>query len=314
MYVKSLHNDLRNFLFKSGVALAGVGDVHMVLKAGTTTEEYWGARLPRANQHTTVALANSNVSSLQDDCVIVTGESHSLAASLTISANETHWVGTAAPGIMNHRSRIGMSTTFTPMFTVSGYGNSFHNLYFMHGTAVGDYVGMAVTGSRNSFFNCHFAGPMNAAQASDATFEGVTITAAETYFKGCAFGNHTQTCDEATSLLVQKAGCGITILEDCYFFIRASDTDPCFATLTNTTDTGDVIFKNCVFDCQGPGTPSVAFKATGSGLGRIILDLNCQFINVAALADATDDTYVLIPRTHNTTDDSLGLINTSLTT
>lgn len=315
MYVKSLHNDLRNFLFKAGVPLVGIGDVHMVLKAGTTTEEYWSARLPRGNQHATVALANSNLVSLQDDCVIVTGEGHQLAESLTISKNETHWVGTAAPGLMAHRSRIGMSTTFTPMIAISGYGNSFHNIYLQHGTAVGDYVGVAITGSRNSFFNCHFAGPLEAAQASDTNFRGVTIVASETYFKSCVFGNFTQSCDEPTALVKQGAGCGVTIFEDCYFFMRVTtgQTDPTFFELDNQTDTGDVIFKNCTFIAQ-VGTPAVVFSVLGSGLGKIILDVRCQFIGVAALADATDDSYILIPRTHSTTDDSLGLINVALTT
>lgn len=311
MHVRSLHNDLRNFLFKSGVPLAAVGDVHMVLKAGTATEEYWGARLPRDFQHATVALANSNIQSLQDDTVIVTGEGHSLAESLTISKNETHWVGTAAPGRMAHRSRIGMSTTFTPMLLVSGSGNSFHNIYLQHGSAIGDYVGVEITGSRNSFFNCHFAGPLNAAQASDANFAGVTILAAETYFSGCTFGNFTQSCDEATSLLVQKAGCGQTILENCYFFIRASDGDPCFITLTNTTDTGDVILKNCTFVSQVT-TLTVAFKATGSGLGRIIMDPMTTITGVTNISDATDDSYIMIPRTFSTTTDTESNVTVAL--
>lgn len=311
MRVQSLHEDLRNFLFKFGAPLVGTGDVHMVLKAGTASEEYWSQRVPAGHKHATVASANSNIQSLQNDVVIIPGDAHSLAASLTISKNETHWIGTAAPGRMAHRSRIGMSTTFTPMILVSGYGNSFHNIYLQHGTAVGDYVGVEITGSRNSFFNCHFAGPMNAAQASDANFAEVTIAAAETYFKGCTFGNFTQSCDEATSLLVQKAGCGQTILEDCYFFVRASDGDPCFITLTNTTDTGDVILRNCTFVGQITSL-TVAFKATGSGLGRIIMDPLTTITGATAISDATDDSYIMLPRTFSTTTDTESNVTVAL--
>jgi hypothetical protein len=95
--------------------------------------------------------------------------------------------------------------------------------------------------------------------------------------------------------------------------VTNGQTDPFFVELDNATDTGDVIFKRCTFIAQN-GTPAVVFSVLGAGLGRIILDAACQFIGVTALADATDDSYILIPRTHSTTDDSLGLINVALTT
>ena len=43
----------------------------------------------------TIALANSELQSNQNDTVILTPENHSLSASLTISANCTNWIGAA---------------------------------------------------------------------------------------------------------------------------------------------------------------------------------------------------------------------------
>jgi hypothetical protein len=315
MRLRSFDQEVRNLLASSGLGIPLVGNIYPVLKAGTASAEFWTRKFDRGAQASTIAEANGRLTSLQNDVVIITPESHSLTESLTISKNATHWVGASAPSFMNQRSRIGMSTTFTPMVSITGYGNSFRNLYLMHGTAVGDYVGVAITGSRNSFHNVHFAGPLAEAQASDANFRGVTVVAAETYFSRCTFGNFTRNCDEATALFKQGAGCGVTIFEDCVFLLRvtAGQTDPFFVELDNATDTGDVIFKRCTFVAQ-IGTPAVVFSVLGAGLGRIILDAACQFIGVAALADATDDSYILIPRTYNTTDDSLGLINVELVT
>jgi hypothetical protein len=182
----------------------------------------------------------------------------------------------------------------------------------MHGTAVGDYVGVAVTGSRNSFYNMHFAGPLNAAQASDANFRGVTVTGcSETYFKDCVFGNHTSTCDEATALLKIGAGNGITILENCTFLMRvtAGQTDPFFVEIDNASDTGMTFFRNCLFVADPTfGTPAVAFTFLGSSLGYVYLDALCQFVNVTNITSTASDIYMRIATLFSSTDDDVGYI------
>lgn len=313
MYLRSLNKDLRNFLFKQGVALPAIGDVRMVLKAGTNTESYWTDKVPAGYKFSTMADVNAEVQSLQNDCVIITPESHSLAAALTISANGTHWVG-AALGKMNVRSRIGMSTTFTPMITVSGYGNSFHNLYTMHGTAAGDYVGWSITGARNAFYNVHFAGPMAAAQGGHASYEGVTIDGSENFFKDCVFGTDTIGRDETTPNITLGAGT-LTVFENCLFLCNLTDGDPNFIKAENTTGYTWALFKGCTFMAFNSNYATAMTKAiecTGGASCALVFDPMCVFQNVTALSDATDDVFVWYPVTFSTTTDTAALLSVKL--
>lgn len=279
--------------------IPGVSEVKMVTTTSATAgpKTFWGRWFtPHSNHYTTVKAAEASLVGGINEVVLLSGESHSLSESLTWDKNLSYLVGAVPETFMNHRSRLSMSTTFTPMMTVSGYGNHFRNLYFQHGTAVGDYVGVDITGSRNTFQNCHFAGPMSAAQASDANFNEVYVHGvSETYFKNCVFGNHTRSCDEATSLLKIGAGGGITILENCIFLMRvtAGQTDPLFVYIDNATDTGITIFRSCMFIADPTfGTPAVAISFAGSGLGYALIDYNCQFCNVSLIASNSQDSYL----------------------
>ena len=78
----------------------------------------------------------------KDGILMVPGTSGlSLSADPDWNYNLLSLIGIGPEARMNHRARIGMSTTFTPFFTVSGYGNLFQNFYTMHGTAAGDRTG-----------------------------------------------------------------------------------------------------------------------------------------------------------------------------
>lgn len=310
--LKTFDQNFSNFLFKQGVVVPAVGEVNLVLKAGTTTEEYWGARVLPEYTHATIAEANSNLESLRNDVVIITGESHSLDASLTVSANEVHYVG-ASMGGMFARSRIGMSTAFTPMITVSGYGNSFHNLYTMHGTAAGDYMGWRITGHRNKFYNCHFAGPLNAAQGGHASYEGMSIEGTGNEFHNCIFGTDSVARDEITPNVTLAAGSN-TIFKDCYFDCQLTDGDPIFVKVENNTTT-IARFQNCMFTAMNPNwatAMTVAFTFSAGATAGIYLDNNCNFVNVSALCAADKDQFIWLPRAHATTTDTQGCISVQL--
>jgi hypothetical protein len=262
------------------------------------------------------AKITSQVVSANSAIKLVPGSSGlSLAADPAWTLNCGALIGLAPEAMMNQRSRIGMSGAYTPMITISGYGNLFKNLYLQHGTAAGDLVGAHITGSRNAFHNVHFAGPMAAAQASEAGFIGVHIdTVAETYFKKCFFGNNTQDQDEASSLVKMSVGCGIAIFEECIFMMRAkaADTDPYFVTIDNTTDTGLAIFKKCLFiAAPNGGTPAVAINFVGAAVGYAILDAECQFCNVTNIAATDKDQFVRMGTILSSTDDDVGMIMTT---
>ena len=271
-------------------------------------------RVPASRLHTTIvdAYDAAGRQNGNNNVVVISPDSHSQAASLAFNKNMTHLVGNFPASRMNHRARIGMASAFTPMLEISGYGNLIKNLYFMHGTDAADLIGMLVSGSRNTFLNVHLNSPTNAAQASEAGWIGLHITASsENYFKDCFFGNNTQNQDEASTLVKVGVGCGITIFENCTFMQRVTigQTDPYLFTIDNTTDTGLVIFKNCDFIADpGHGTPAVAFVFGGAGKGRALFDDRCQFWNYSSPGGAAGDAYCLMATKFASTDDDVGML------
>ena len=292
------------------------GEVHYCGTGDGNQYGFWrdDRRIPASRLHTSILDAYDAVGrkNATNSVVVVSPDSHSLAASPTFDKNMTHIVGNYPPTRMNMRARFEMSTAFTPMLTISGYGNLFKNLYFMHGTAAADLVGLLITGHRNTFENVHFLSPQNALQGSESGWIGIHLnTVAETYFKNCFFGNNTIAQDEASTLFKMSTGCGVAIFENCVFMQRITigQTDPYLFTIDNTTDTGLCIFKNCDFIADpGHGTPAVAFKFSGSAKGRAMFDGRCQFYNYASPAGAAGDAYCLVARVLASTDDDAGML------
>jgi len=218
-------------------------------------------------------------------------------------------IGTAQNRV-NQRSRIGMSTTFTPMITVSGYGNYFANLYTMHGTAAGDYTGWYVTGSRNCFDNVHLAGPMAALQGGHASYVGNYITGTENLFKNCVFGTYTIDRDEVAPTL--KIGPGFNMFEDCTFVMSISDTDPYHILFDNSSASTEVWFKNCqfhAFSANQANKAAVAFTFSGGYSADIVLDSRCSFSGITKIAASASMKYVWMPTVFAATADELNLIS-----
>ena len=263
----------------------------------------------------TLAAAYAKLVTGQNDQLFIGGgaTSHSLAASLTIAKNMCHFIGSPG-GPMNNRARIGMSTTFTPMITVSGYGNTFSNLYSAHGTAATDLVGWLISGARNSFYNVHFGGPMNADQGGHASYVGVDINGSENYFKGCVFGTDTIGRDEVSPNVSLAAGT-LTIFDNCIFLCNLSDGDPLFFSVENTSGYTWALFRGCTFMAFNSNYATAmtkAFDFTGGASCAMVFDPNCQFQNVTALSLNTEDQYIWLPRQFVTTTDTEGMISVQL--
>uniref|UniRef100_A0A6H1ZP21 Pectate lyase n=1 Tax=viral metagenome TaxID=1070528 RepID=A0A6H1ZP21_9ZZZZ len=314
MRLQSFHQDFKNYLYQQGIPLMGAGNVFWVLKNGTQSKTALSRLVSPGFYSPTIADVNTRLNSLQNDIVVITPESHSLGASLTISANGTHWVGADVPKRMNQRTRIGMSTAFSPMITVSGYGNSFHNLYTMHGTAAADYIGWRITGARNAFYNCHFGGPMNALQGGHASYEGVSIEGSECYFKDCVFGTDTIGRDEASPNVTLGVGT-LTVFDNCTFLCNLTDGDPLFFSVENTSGYTWAQFRNCMFMAFNSNYATAmtkAFEMTGGASCAMVFDPLCVFQNVTALSDATDDTFIWYPVTFSTTTDTAAMLSVKL--
>jgi len=265
----------------------------------------------------TLSVAKGKITTGRNDAIIlVPGSSGlSLAADPALDFNCTSLIGGGPPeGLMNQRARIGMSTTFTPFMTISGYGNLFKNFYTMHGTAITDLVGLLISGARNVFDHVHFGGPMVAAQAGDSGYIGVHVTGSENRFKNCVFGVDTIGRDEA-SPNVQLGPGTLTFFEDCLFLLNLADGDPLFFKVLNTSGYTWALFKRCIFmafNSNYATAETVAFKFTGGSSCAMVFDNECMFQNVTALCDAAEDQYIWMPRSFTSTTDTEGMIAVKL--
>jgi len=306
--------DLRSLLAPLGV-LPGTAKVHLCASASGNTYGYWRGKLPTAQLFTSLSDAEGSLTSGQNDLLLLSPDSHSLASALTWSLSNAQLIGLAPGGLgMNKRARIGMSTTFTPMITVSGSGNLFKDIYTMHGTAAGDYIGWNITGARNRFDGCHFGGPMNAAQGDHASYEGVAIDGSENVFENCVFGTDSTGRDETSSNVTLGAGT-LTIFRNCLFLASLTDGNPVFIKAENTTSYTWALFDNChfmAFNTNYATAMTVACACTGGNSCALNFAPSCTFQNVTALSDATDDDFVWYPVTFSTTTDTAALISAKL--
>jgi len=226
-----------------------------------------------------------------------------LGAAFDWDDNLAHLVG-VWPGYCEHaRCILGMSTTFTPFMTVSGYGNSFSNIYTTHGTAAGDYVGWLISGARNNFRNVHFGGPFFAAQADHANYRGVNITATENVFDGCIFGDTSITRDAANYNVSLAAG--VTAhFKNCLFRMYVDGANSMFVNFANTAGITLAYFENCTFLALSANlatTIDEALHFDGGSTALAVLDSDCNFIKVTKIAHADKDQYVYLARPHVTT-------------
>ena len=108
---------------------------HRICDAGGILESYLqaDAAVPASKLHYTISDALINMVTGRNDFAILSLESHTQSAALDWSKNLTHLVGSYPEAMSAQRSRIGHDANFSPLLTVSGYGNLFANLYFMYG-------------------------------------------------------------------------------------------------------------------------------------------------------------------------------------
>jgi hypothetical protein len=278
------------------IGLPIIGDVNFIAKAGGSTREYLMSNwhVPPDHLHADLPTAVAKAAGRYDGAntvFMLSPDSHSLSSTLTWSYNMTHLVGMFAPSMMNQRARIGASAAISPMIDVTGYGNTFANIYNMWGYAnSGSHFGVRITGNRNSFYNVHFAGPLNTTITTAFDAACNIYGAEECYFKNCTFG--TDTIERQADLLSLKldgaGGADVAmrhIFEDCLFLSSCDgDADAHFIHATTNTH-GWALFKRCTFiniSASGFGTNTMALGLSSANASdfRFIMDTGCSFHGV----------------------------------
>jgi hypothetical protein len=257
-------------------------------------------RNPRqANLTLTAALAKTTNSNHDTIRLIAETTSVKQATAMDWTNNLTHLIGETGPGVWNQRSRIEQTGTFTPFFKVSGYANSFQNLYLMQGQNALDIVGLDITGERNTFQRVHIL-PQMATAFDGATSSLVAINASEQTFRDCFIGGDGCILSAGTLLRLggtSDGGPPRTYFENCTFFMKSDAAAPFFIKVMPGVGTGWGIFKNCTFLNLGT---SLTYAIDGTGLNnyKLYFDHSCSFAGVTDIVAAAYVSHVYLGTTN----------------
>lgn len=207
----------------------------------------------------TVEAAYAKTTTLKNDVVLLVGNgtSNATTAALTWANSYTHLIGLSAPSLMEPRSRIKPPAALatTPFVTWSGSGCVVKNLSFWHETSnAAGLVNVYVTGGRNYFENCQFAGGIGANAVTGERSLKIGGANGGNTFKHCVIGNDT--------IMVPNGGAGVefvlgamhNIFDDCVFNVSTDGTTYAHVTAAAAAGVGRLnMFRRCLFINEGNG-------------------------------------------------------------
>jgi len=226
---------------------------------------------------------------LQNDAVLIVGNGTALQPVVAVdwAKSYTHLIGLCADIPSDQRSRIksGSALATTPFFTVSGTGCVIKNISFWHETsAAAGLVNVLVSGGRNKFQNCQFAGAIGSNNATGARSLVVGgANASGNVFKDCEIGNDTITVVNGVAALEFVTGAMHTTLEDCMFPLKITATTNAHVQITAAASVGTLnIFKRCYFVNETTVAEAEVFTV-GAPLARAnhVLLIDCWMYGVA---------------------------------
>ena len=232
---------------------------------------------------TVLAAYNKCVSGQNDIVAYIAGTSgETLTAAFTWSKSYTHLVGLVAPVRTAQRARIFAPATGTQpvLWTISGTGCIFKNIYWFNGTADAAALGLVlVSGGRNYFENCHFAGPGHASNAINGGYAlGFSGGDGEHLMKNCTIGVSTIGAGTGWRNVALISGYPPRLIfEDCNFTINASHKDAMIVEGTDGAWGIDYhLYKNCCFFNTGAVALDTAFEIAAANVAtQYIFLLNC---------------------------------------
>lgn len=262
-----------------------------------------------ADQNDTVLMyAASNTGTYTTDYLLA-------AAPLVWSNDLTHLIGVGPDPLLSQRTRVAWDSTTstasnTVMATFSADGCKVENMAFFCGINDANLsFNVLVSGSRNHFKNCHFAGIGHATNDVAGAYS-LSVTGSENVFEDCVIG--LDTIIRATSTQEAILSGTNNVFINCTF-LSFSETTTRFTVSMTATNKWNM-FDNCKFICWtrnlATGHTSVFdMPAVASG-GDIYLH-NCATYGGgsggigAAWADTDTNIFVSMPQPHTAGGSSL---------
>jgi hypothetical protein len=250
----------------------------------------------------TLAAAYAAATAGKNDVILLIGDGGTSAtarvdAAFTWAKAATHLIGLCSPVLYSQRARIAPTATSTAVanfFTISASGCYFRNIQWFHGYNTGTTaeICMTITGSRNSFQNCHLAGIGDTTGSASAASRSLKIsTGGENYFEDCVIGIDTITRSAANASLELAGATPRNVFRNCTFpFMTSSATAlGILGTGSGCVDRSNS-FENCKFINAVRSTSTVmtvlaSFTSASPG-GMLVFDPLCLLIGVTDWADA----------------------------
>lgn len=260
--------------FPSGISSMGVPVIPAGIPFGPDSKAWFVApdsgsdgnrgddiRRPLATLSKAHDLARAN----KNDVVFMIAQSNSAAdttdyqtATLTWSKDMVHLVGVHAGGMIGGRARIATSTvSLSPLVNITADACMFYGIHVFHGVTADQagYIAVQVTGDRNVFKRCHFAGGGVSTVADDAAMRSLKLSgASECYFEDCVIGLDTVTRSTTANYELE--------------FDNGSSADGCARN----------IFRKCMFLTYGSGAHGMVI-VDADGIDRFAYFDDCMFVN-----------------------------------
>jgi len=242
----------------------------------------------------TVSGAHALMTADQNDVAYFYSEDNSASgctdyqsSALTWSKDCTHLVGVNSGGIMGQRSRIAQlstATAVTPLVTWSASGGSMSGIHIFHGVAdATSKQCFSVTGERNYFSRCHFAGIGNTLM-DVATAASLVVSGDENLFEDCVIGLDTIGRGSAANSEILFTGQATrNVFRRCIVPTFADANTHQFIIAGASSLDRYALFEDCLFVNPVDSTATSmteAIDASASAGGSIILR-NCTLVGAA---------------------------------
>lgn len=295
----TLGKPLGGFLAGAGLdelALAG-GSVFFVNPGlGSDTTSFSDGKSPD-HSFATATDAFANTTDGHNDVVIFVAQATADNPAVTIpwSKSYTHLIGAGGgPVSTAGRARIvgTAAVDLASVATFSGSGCVVKNIQFYNGANAASAAGaVVVSGSRNKFVNCHFAGMGDTGASAIAASYSLTVTGDENEFVGCTIGLDTvlRGASNVAQLIIGATGlhAARNVFDRCRF-ISYSETAGAFIAQIVAADRYN-IFRDCVFynfSVNHGVTITNCFNDTTEGnTHNIILQGSNQLIGITGWSD-----------------------------
>lgn len=233
-----------------------------------------------------------------DVVVMVSGDTADTPSSaITWSKDYTHLVGLSSnlAGVGQRCRIVGTAgNDLTPIVTFSGKGCIVRNIQFFNGKdADSDSGAVIVSGGRNEFYNCFFAGMGHATPAARAGSYSLKVTGEENKFERCAIGLDTITRGAANAELWITTGAARNTFLNCRF-LSQSETAAKVLVKIDGANVWWNEFENCIFQnfsVNWAASLTNAMSVGPTGTHYVNLRGANQLVGVSGWADTVTHVY-----------------------